>query len=134
MLLFSYERFVTHNKRKYCMNINDKTDDEIKQIALPVWETLIEASIEGDYDKFIENFSPHVLLNINQQEAADKFVKDELTRSLSKEYDFLGLLRRGQTVTCLFKVRSTARDGEWLGRMVIGDDAGEIKIFASSIF
>jgi len=116
------------------MNINDKTDDEIKEIALPIWETLVEASIEGDYDKFIEGFSPNVLLSINQEEAAEKFTKDELTRSLSTEYEFLGLLRRGQTVTCLFRVRSTAKDGEWLGRMVIGDDGGEIKIFASSIF
>lgn len=116
------------------MNINDKTDDEIREIAQPFWESLIESSIQGDYDSFIENFSPNVLLSINQQEAAKKFSADELTRSLNKDYEFLGLLRRGQTVTCLYRVKSTAKDGEWLGRMVIGDDGGEIKIFASSIF
>lgn len=116
------------------MNINDKTDEEIRDIALPIWDAQLKYSNEGDYDKFIERFSPAVLLSINQEEAAEKFSKDELTRSLSPEYDFLGLLRRGQTVTCLFRVHSTAKEGEWLGRMVIGDDDGEIKIFASSIF
>ena len=43
-------------------------------------------------------------------------------------------IRRGEHVTCLFRVRSTKKEGEWLGRMVIGFERGEIKIFAASIF
>jgi hypothetical protein len=34
----------------------------------------------------------------------------------------------------LFRVRSTKKEGEWLGRMVIGYERGEIKIFAASVF
>jgi hypothetical protein len=38
-------------------------------------------------------------------------------------------------VTLLFKVRSSKKDGEWLGRMVLGyDEKGEVKIFGASIF
>jgi hypothetical protein len=37
-------------------------------------------------------------------------------------------------VTCLYRVRSTKKEGEWLGRMVLGYADGEVKIFGASIF
>ena len=116
------------------MNINDKTDDEVKEIALPMWDAQLKYSREGDYENFTRNISAGMLASVNQEVAAKQFVEDKLTRSLSPEYDYLGLLRRGDQVTCLFRVYSTDKAGEWLGRMVLGYDNDEIKIFASSIF
>ena len=116
------------------MNIIDKTDEELEEIAFPFWDDLILYSNKGQYGKFIRNFSYDLLLGLNEVEVGKQFVKSELTRSLSKEYDFLGFIRRGEHVTCLFRVRSTKKEGEWLGRMVIGYERGEVKIFAASIF
>jgi hypothetical protein len=67
-------------------------------------------------------------------EIGKQFAQSELTRNLDPNTDFLGFIRRGQHVTCLYRVRSTNRDGEWLGRMVIGYERGEVRIFAASIF
>jgi hypothetical protein len=117
-----------------CMNIIDKTDDELQEIAFPMWDELIKYSNKGQYGKFIRNFSYDLLFGLNEVEVGKQFVKSELTRSLSPEYDFLGFIRRGEHVTCLFRVRSTKKDGEWLGRMVIGFERGEVKIFGASIF
>ena len=116
------------------MNIIDKTDDELKEIALPMWEELIKYSNKGQYGKFIRNFSYDLLLGLNEVEVGKQFARSELTRNLSSEYDFLGFIRRGEHVTCLFRMRSTKKEGEWLGRMVIGYERGEIKIFAAAIF
>ena len=116
------------------MNIIDKTDEEILEIAIPWWEDLIKFSNKGQYGKFIRNFSYDLLLGLNEVELGNQFAKSELTRSLDPNYDFLGLIRRGEHVTCLFRVRSTKKEGEWLGRMVIGYEKGELKIFAASIF
>ena len=116
------------------MNIIDKTDQELQDVALPMWDELILYSNKGQYGKFIRNFSYDLLLGLNEVEVGNQFVKSELTRSLSQEYDFLGFIRRGQHVTCLFRVRSTKKKGEWLGRMVIGYERGDVKIFAASIF
>jgi len=116
------------------MNIIEKTDDELLEIAIPMWNDLIKYSNEGKYGKFIRNFSYDLLLGLNEVEVGKQFAKSELTRSLSTEYDFLGFIRRGQHVTCLFRMRSTKKEGEWLGRMVIGYEKGEVKIFAASIF
>lgn len=116
------------------MNIIDKTDAELETIAFPMWDDLIKYSNKGQYGKFIRNFSYDLLLGLNEVEVGKQFVKSELTRSLSPEYDFLGYIRRGEHVTCLFRVRSTKKAGEWLGRLVIGYERGEVKIFAASIF
>ena len=116
------------------MNIIEKSDEELLEIALPMWDDLIKYSNKGQYGKFIRNFSYELLLGLNEVEVGKQFAKSELTRSLSKEYDFLGFIRRGQHVTCLFRVRSTKKEGEWLGRMVLGYEKGEVKIFAASVF
>ena len=116
------------------MNIIDKTDEELLQVALPMWDDLIKYSNKGDYGKFIRNFSYDLLLGLNEVEVGNQFAKSELARNLSPESDFLGFIRRGEHVSCLFRVRSTQRAGEWLGRMVIGYERGEVKIFAASIF
>ena len=116
------------------MNIIDKTDEELQEIAFPMFDDLIKYSNKGQYGKFILNFSYDLLLGLNEVELGNQFAKSELTRSLSPEYDFLGFIRRGEHVTCLFRVRSTKKEGEWLGRMVIGYERGEVKIFAASIF
>lgn len=116
------------------MNIIDETDEELMKIGIPWWEDLIKYSNKGQYGKFIRNFSYDLLLGLNEIEVGKQFAKSDLTRSLAKEYEFLGFLRRGEHVSFLFRVRSTKKEGEWLGRMVLGYEKGEIKIFAASIF
>jgi hypothetical protein len=116
------------------MNIIEQTDEEILKTANTWWDELIEYSNKGQYGKFIKNFSYELLLGLNEVELGNQFAKSELTRSLDTNYDFLGFIRRGEHVTFLFRVRSTKREGEWLGRMVVGFERGEPKIFAASIF
>jgi hypothetical protein len=116
------------------MNIIDKTDDELLKIGIPWWEDLIKFSNKGQYGKFIRNFSYDLLIGLNEVELGKQFAKSELTRNLDTNYEFLGFIRRGEHVSFLFRVRSTKREGEWLGRMVLGYERGEVKIFAASIF
>lgn len=116
------------------LNIINDTDEQILAVAHPMWEDLIKYSNKGQYGKFIRKFSYDLLLGLNEVEVGKQFAKSELTRSLSEDYDYLGLIRRGEHVTVLYRVRSTKREGEWLGRMVLGYEKGEVRIFAASIF
>ncbi len=116
------------------MNINDKSDEEILEIAHPMWDELIRYSNKGQYGKFIKKFSYDLLLGLNEVEIGKQFSHSELSRNLVEERDFLGLIRRGQHVTVLYRVRSKTKEGEWLGRMVLGYERGEVRIFAASIF
>ncbi len=116
------------------MNIIDLTDEEILAIAHPMWDDLVKYSNQGEYGKFIRKFSYHLLLGLNEVEMGKQFAHSELSRNLVEERDFLGLIRRGEHVTALYRVRSKTRAGEWLGRMVLGYENGEARIFAASIF
>ena len=115
-------------------NIIDHTDEELLAIAHPMWDDLIKYSNKGQYGKFIRKFSYDLLLGLNEVEVGKQFAKSELTRNLDPEWDFLGTIRRGQHVTVLYRMRSTKKEGEWLGRMVLGYEKGEVRIFAASIF
>lgn len=118
-----------------CMNIIELSDDEILDHADPMWADLIRYSNEGSYGKFIRNFSYDLLLGLNEVEVGKQFAKSDLARSLAEGSDFLGIIRRGEHVTVLYRVRSTKKPGEWLGRLVLGyDKDGKVKIYGASIF
>ncbi len=116
------------------MNIIEKTDDEILEIAHPMWDDLIKYSNEGEYGKFIRKFSYDLLFGLNEVEVGKQFAKSDLTRNLNTDYDYLGIIRRGEHVTVLYRVTSTKKEGEWLGRIVLGYEKGEIRIFGASVF
>jgi hypothetical protein len=116
------------------MNIIEKTDDDILAIANPLWSHLIKASNDGKYGEFVRHFSQNLLRGLNEIEVGKQFAKSELTRSLSESVEFIGTIRRGEHVTVLYRTRSTKKEGEWLGRLVLGFEDDEIKIFGASIF
>jgi len=117
------------------MNIIELTDDEILAVAEPLWIEMVRASNEGEYGKFIRNFHYSLMQGLNEVEVGKQFAKSELTRNLSEVYDFLGIIRRGEHASVLYRVRSTKKEGEWLGRLVLGyDESDEIKIYGASVF
>ena len=116
------------------VNIIDKSDNEIFAMAEPLWRDLVKQSNEGKYGEFVKNFSTAFALAMNQVVVGNQFAKSELARNLSEEIDSIGIIRRGEHVTVLYRQRSTNKEGEWLGRLVLGYEDGEVRIFGASIF
>ena len=116
------------------VNIVEKTDDEILAIANPLWRDLVKYSNEGKYGEFAKNFSSSLALAMDQVVAGHQFANSELARSLAEDADSLGIIRRGEHVTVLYRQRSTKKPGEWLGRLVLGYENGNVRIFGASIF
>ncbi len=116
------------------VNIIDKADEEIRAIAEPLWRDLLKHSNEGEYGEFVKNFSSSMARAMDQVTVGHQFANSELARNLSDEFDYLGIIRRGEHVTVLYRQRSTKRAGEWLGRLVLGYENEKIRIFGASIF
>lgn len=116
------------------MNITEKSDGEILALAEPLWLGLVRNSNEGKYGEFARNFSSSLARNLDQIAAGHQFAHSELARNLSEEVDTLGIIRRGEHVTVLYRQRSTKKPGEWLGRLVLGYEDGTVRIFGASIF
>ena len=116
------------------MNIIEQSDEEILATARPLWRDLVKHSNEGKYGEFSRNFSSSLARAMDQVAAGHQFANSELARNLSDAIDPLGIIRRGEHVTVLFRQRSTSRPGEWLGRLVLGYEGGQVRIFGASIF
>ena len=125
---------VFHGSTEPRVNIIEKTDEEIRTIAEPLWRDLVKNSNEGKYGEFVKDFSSSMALALNQVTVGHQFANSELARNLSGHFDYLGIIRRGEHVTVLYRQRSTKKDGEWLGRLVLGYENGKIRIFGASIF
>jgi hypothetical protein len=116
------------------VNIIENTDEEILEIAYPFWAELVKYSNNKNYGAFTRNFSYDMKQAANEIEIGKQFARSELTKGLSTDYEYLGMIRRGLHVTVLFKQTNVRMDGEWLGRLVLGYEEKEVKIFGATIF
>jgi hypothetical protein len=116
------------------VNIVESTDEEIRALADPMWRDLVRASNEGKYGEFVQKFARPLALAMNQVVVNHQFANSELARNLAEDADHLGIIRRGEHVTVLYRQRSTKKPGEWVGRLVLGYEDGDVRIFAASIF
>ena len=116
------------------MSLLEKTDEEILKIAEPIWANLVKSSNIKDYGGFTRDFSSQMLYGANEVELGKQWASNDLISSLKEDCKAFGCLRRGQHVTILYKQTSTKIPGEFLGRLVLGDEGGLVKVFGATIF
>ena len=116
------------------MKLLEKTDEEILEIANPIWDDLVKYSNNRDYSGFTKNFSAQMLYGANEVELGKQWANNKLLTSLSEEREFFGCLRRNEFVTVLFKQKSNEIPGDFLGRLVLGIENEQVKIFGATIF
>ena len=116
------------------MKLLDKSDKEIKDIAQPIWDNLVKSSNIKDYGGFTKDFSSQMLYGANEVELGKQWANNKLLTSLSEEQEFLGTIRRNQFITVLYKQSSQTMPGGFLGRLVLGEEDGLIKVFGATIY
>ena len=116
------------------MKLLDKTDKEIITIAKPIWDNLVKSSNIKDYGGFTKDFGTQMLFGANEVELGKQWSNNKLLTSLSEDYEAFGCLRRGINITVLFKQRSKEIPGEFLGRLVLGVEGEEVKVFGATIY
>ena len=116
------------------MNLVDKTDEEIIEIANPIWDNLVKTSNVKDYSGFTKDFSAQMLFGANEVELGEQWANNKLLTSLSKKKEVFGCLRRNLYVTVLYKQTSDKVPGEFLGRLVLGVEDDKVKVFGATIF
>ena len=116
------------------MSFLNKSDKEIITIADSIWNNLIKSSNIKDYGGFTKDFSSQMLYGANEVELGKQWASNELISSLSENCKAFGGLRRGQYITILYKQTSTKVPGEFLGRLVLGEEDRLIKVFGATIF
>ena len=116
------------------MSLLEKKDEEIFKIAEPIWDNLVKSSNMKDYGGFTKDFSSQMLYGAYEVELGKQWANNRLLRNLSLKKEFLGCLRRDNFITVLIKQKSDAIPGDFLGRLVLGVEGEEIKVFGATIF
>ena len=116
------------------MDLLKKSDEEIFAIAKPFWENLVRASNMKDYGGFTRDFSTQMLFGANEVELGKQWANNELISTLKEGCKAFGCLRRGDYITVLYRQTSSKIPGEFLGRIVLGEEGGDVKVFGATIF
>jgi len=116
------------------MSLLEKSDKDIIKIADPMWTNLVKSSNTKDYGGFTRDLSSQMLYGANEVELGKQWANNKVISSLSEGCEVIGCLRRGLYVTILYKQTSTEVPGDFLGRLVLGEEGEEVKIFGATIF
>ena len=116
------------------MSLLEKSDEEIFKIADPIWSNLVKSSNIKDYGGFTRDFSSQMLYGANEVEPGKQWASNELISSLAEGCKPFGCLRWGQYVSILYKQTSKKIPGDFLGRLVLGEEDGLVKVFGATIF
>ena len=116
------------------MDLLKKTDEEIIKIANPIWDNLVKSSNIKDYGGFTRDFSSQMLFGANEVELGKQWANNKLLTSLSNKREVLGCLRRNLHITVIYKQTSNTIPGDFLGRLVLGVEDDEVKVFGATIY
>ena len=116
------------------MDLLKKNDEEIIEIANPIWDNLVKTSNMKDYGGFTKDFGTQMLFGANEVELGKQWANNKLLSSLAEDFKAFGCLRRGKNITILFKQKSKDLEGEFLGRLVLGLEGEEVKVFGATIY
>ena len=116
------------------MDILSKSDEEIFAIGKPFWDNLVRSSNLKDYGSFTKDFSTQMLFGANEVELGKQWANNKIITNLDETYKPFGTLRRGEHITVLIKQTNKEIPGEFLGRLVLGMEDEEVKIFGATIY
>ena len=116
------------------MSFTSKSDEQIIEIANPIWQNLIKSSNMKDYGGFTKDFSSQMLYGANEVELGKQWANNDLITNLNETYKPFGTLRRGEHITILIKQTNKKIPGEFLGRLVLGVEDDAIKVFGATIY
>ena len=116
------------------MSLLEKSDEEIIKIADPIWSNLVKSSNIKDYGGFTKDLSSQMMYGANEVELGKQWASNKLISSLAEGCKAIGCLRRGLYITVLYRQTSTEIPGDFLGRLVLGEEGDEVKVFGATIF
>ena len=74
------------------MDLLEKSDDEIIEIAKPIWDNLVRSSNLKDYGGFTKDFGTQMLFGANEVELGKQWSNNKLLTSLQRIMKPLGAL------------------------------------------
>jgi hypothetical protein len=109
------------------MDILTKSDAEILQIAEPIWDDIVKGANDKNWHLFSKHMPEDEINTQNKKDIDQQWQQQPVLSSLSTSKEFVGILKRKNAVTVLWKHLSTADKGEYLGMLNLQTINSEVK-------
>ena len=90
-----------------------KSDEDILELAHPLWADLVKYSNEQNYGAFTRNFSTAMKMGANEIEMGKQFARSDLAKNLSADYEIQSNLSLSLAVNNLFNEYYLPARSQW---------------------
>ena len=116
------------------VNMDSFSDQEIFEIASPIWENMSVNSNAGNYARFSKDFSDDLKRLITEERLMTQSKEFPLLTSLVLEATPIGCIRRVDGVCVLFRQLSSELPGEFLGKLKLINYNGTYKVSDAQVY
>jgi len=116
------------------VDLVQKSDAEIRSVAEPIMNNLMDASTEIDYDRHVRDFTGR-LKNRLSREQLERICQDyQSTKGYFADREFVAVFRRPDSVAIVWKQHFTKQPGEFVAEMVLVQQGGRYLVDHVMVF
>ncbi|MDH3761485.1 MAG: hypothetical protein OEU50_10930 [Gammaproteobacteria bacterium] len=107
--------------------------EQIRSVAEPIWKNIIEAARARDYARFSRGFSNDLLAKLSEQHFRQSCEDFPLLTTIEADFAFIDTIHRETSITILWRLTSSAYEGEFLGLLTLQSGEAGMEITAVSV-
>jgi hypothetical protein len=107
--------------------------EQIRSVAEPIWKNIIEAARERDYARFSRGFATELLAKLSEEHFRQSCEDFPLLTTIDTDFAFIDTIHRETSITILWRLTSSAYEGEFLGLLTLQSGDAGMEITAVSV-
>jgi len=109
------------------------SDEQIYEIANPIWESMTQASNTIDYELFSNKFNDELKRRVTKDKFENQCKEVTLLTSLGNATP-VACIRRDDGVTIIFKLLSTKLTGEFVGQLRLSGTSNNVIVTDAQVY
>jgi hypothetical protein len=107
--------------------------EQLRSVAQPIWNNIIQAARERNYARFSRGFSNDLLSKLSEDHFRESCEDFPLLTTIEDEFEFIESIHREKSVTILWRLTSSSYAGEFLGLLTLQSGESGMEISALSV-
>jgi hypothetical protein len=124
---------VRNNIQGKQMDVSKLSDEEVYELAEPIWENMRKGSNNVDYETFSCFFSASLKGRVNKERFENQCKEFPLLTSLGAATP-VACIRRKEGVTVIFRQLSTRLEGEFVGQLTLAGTHEKNKVINAQVY
>lgn len=115
------------------VDLSDLSDEQIYELAAPIWNKMNKGSNSVDYETFSSSFSVSLKERVNKERFENQCKEFPLLTSLGAATP-VACIRRKEGVTVIFRQLSTRLEGEFIGQLTLSGAKEKSEVINAQVY